>query len=266
MKSIGLELKPSKTRLTHTMDEFEGNKPGFDFLGFNIRQFPKNQSKKGFKTLIKSSDKSVKTHYRKISKMISSHNAAKQVDLIAHLNPVIRGWANYYSRVVSAETFQKLDHLICMRLFKWAKRRHPHKNMKWLANKYWQTIGGYKWEFTYKKEDEIVSVLKRHSKTPIKRHIKVKGEKSPYDGNLIYWSSRLGKNPEMPQRLSNLLKRQKGKCNQCKLIFRNEDVLEVDHIIPRILGGKDDYKNLQVLHRHCHHKKTAKDGSHKKYS
>jgi RNA-directed DNA polymerase len=176
------------------------------------------------------------------------------------------GASSRATRVVSAETFQKLDNLICLRLFKWAKRRHPHKNTKWKANKYWQTIGGNKWEFAYKKEDKIVSVLLRHSKTPIKRHIKVKGEKSPYDGNLIYWSSRLGKNPEMPQRLSNLLKRQKGKCNQCKLLFKNEDILEVDHIVPHILGEKDEYKNLQVLHRHCHHKKTTRDGSHKKYS
>ena len=34
---------------------------------------------------------------------------------------------------------------------------------------------------------------------------------------------------------------------------------EVDHIIPKAEGGKDDYKNLQLLHRHCHHQKTAED-------
>ncbi len=31
---------------------------------------------------------------------------------------------------------------------------------------------------------------------------------------------------------------------------------------PLQLGGKDKYTNLQLLHRHCHDKKTAKDGSH----
>ncbi|MHC5744917.1 MAG: HNH endonuclease [Nostoc sp.] len=32
-----------------------------------------------------------------------------------------------------------------------------------------------------------------------------------------------------------------------------------DHKIPRALSGKDEYKNLQLLHRHCHDEKTAFD-------
>ncbi len=60
---------------------------------------------------------------------------------------------------------------------------------------------------------------------------------------------------------SRLLKSQKGKCNSCGLTFRQDDVLEVDHIIPKSKGGTDYYKNLQILHRHCHDKKTAIDGS-----
>ncbi|MGB3204657.1 MAG: HNH endonuclease [Crinalium sp.] len=49
-----------------------------------------------------------------------------------------------------------------------------------------------------------------------------------------------------------MLKQQKGKCHWCGLSFQNWDVLEVDHTIPKALGGKDEYKNLQLLHRHCH--------------
>ena len=37
--------------------------------------------------------------------------------------------------------------------------------------------------------------------------------------------------------------------------------MEVDHIIPLVLGGKDVTTNWQVLHRHCHDHKTAADGS-----
>ncbi|MEG4120927.1 HNH endonuclease signature motif containing protein [Microcoleus sp. N9_B4] len=40
-------------------------------------------------------------------------------------------------------------------------------------------------------------------------------------------------------------------------------VLEIDHKIPRALGGKDEWKNLQLLHRHCHDGKIASDGSQK---
>ncbi len=37
LNQIGLELKPEKTKIGHTLEEYEGNKPGFDFLGFNVR-------------------------------------------------------------------------------------------------------------------------------------------------------------------------------------------------------------------------------------
>ena len=74
-------------------------------------------------------------------------------------------------------------------------------------------------------------------------------------------SSRMGTHPEASARMATLLKKQKGKCTHCGLYFREEDVLEIDHITPRILGGKDDYKNLQILHRHCHDVKTTEDGS-----
>ena len=35
--------------------------------------------------------------------------------------------------------------------------------------------------------------------------------------------------------------------------------MEVDHINPKALGGRDEWKNLQLLHRHCHDEKTRGD-------
>ena len=87
--------------------------------------------------------------------------------------------------------------------------------------------------------------------------MKVKGESSPYDGNLVYWSTRMGNNPELPKRVATLLKKQNGKCTLCGLHFREEDVMEIDHKIPKSKGGKDSYENWQLLHRHCHDTKTA---------
>ena len=69
----------------------------------------------------------------------------------------------------------------------------------------------------------------------------------------------MGRSPDMPTRKANLLKRQKGVCPWCCLSFRERDTLEVDHILSRALGGKDTYNNLQLLHGHCHDKKTALD-------
>ncbi|MEH2162042.1 MAG: HNH endonuclease signature motif containing protein [Nostoc sp.] len=50
------------------------------------------------------------------------------------------------------------------------------------------------------------------------------------------------------------------------MYFRESDVLEIDQIIPKILGDKDKYKNLQILHKHCHDEKTIEDGSVAKYT
>ncbi len=71
----------------------------------------------------------------------------------------------------------------------------------------------------------------------------------------------MGRHPETPIRVATLLKKQKGKCPHCGLHFKSEDLMEIDHIIPCSKGGKDIYKNLQLLHKHCHDVKTAKDGS-----
>jgi RNA-directed DNA polymerase len=96
LKGMGLELKPSKTRLAHTLNQYEQEEPGFDFLGFTIQQFPvgKYQSKQGFKTIITPSKKKQKVHYDQIARVIEAHKAAPQAALISRLNPIIRGWTN----------------------------------------------------------------------------------------------------------------------------------------------------------------------------
>ena len=266
---MGLSLKPSKTRITHTLNQLEGEKAGFDFLGFTIRQFPvgkchsgKNHQGKllGFKTIIKPSQESVKRHYRQVSNTIKAHKAAPQIGLIRKLNPLIRGWSNYYSAVVSKEVFNQLDHLITQRLITWGRSRHPNKSIQWVVKKYFQAKGNNPWSFaTWEKGLTNTAHLAQCKEIPIIRHIKVRGDKSPYDGDLVYWSSRMGKHPEIPKRTATLLKNQKGKCNHCGLMFRDGDQLNIDHIIPLSVGGQDIYGNLQLLHKHCHDIKSAQD-------
>ena len=254
----GLEISEKKTRIAHTSD-------GFDFLGFNIRQYQvgkyksgksRNGKPLGFKTLIKPSKEKVKKHYEKIAEVISSHLSAPQRALVLRLNSIIRGWANYYSTGVSKETFSKLDSLVWQRIERWCKRRHANKSVQWVNRKYFRTVGDRNWVFS-----DGTFILTTHAEVPIVRHTRVRGHKSPYDGDTSYWAKRLGKHPSLPTRVAKLLKTQKGKCNHCGLTFREGDIWEVDHIVPRSLGGKDVYANLQLLHRHCHDTKTASDGS-----
>jgi RNA-directed DNA polymerase len=270
LAKMGLELSSSKTRISHTFLGINQETPGFDFLGFNVRQYKvsKSISSKsskgkilGFNTLIKPSKKAIKKHYDALAEIIDTHKSASQEALIAHLNPVISGWVNYYSTQVSSEIFSDIDHQIFQKLSRWANRRHPGKSGSWVVKKYWHTIEGDNWVFSVSKDGKVAETLIRHSNKKIVRHVKVKGTASPFDGNLKYWSSRRGEHPLVPTRVAKLLKEQKGKCSHCGLFFREDDLIEVDHIIPTSLGGKDKYDNLQALHRHCHDRKTANDGS-----
>src|ERR671933_338119 len=241
LKDMGLELKPSKTRLVHTLKQLDEQSPGFDFLGFKIRQFPagkytsgKNTYKEllGFTTIITPSREKVKAHLKDVSKVIDTHKTASQSRLIELLNPVIKGWTNYYRTVPSSKIFYRLDFMVYQKLRAWANRRHPNKSGTWVSNKYWHTIGDDHWVFATREEDKNPLRLLKHGQTKIIDHAKVKGESSPYDGNLVYGSTRKGNKPEMPKRVSKLLKQQKGKCTHCGLFFREEDVIEVDHKIP----------------------------------
>src|SRR4028118_1479896 len=149
LNGMGLELKPSKTRLAHTLKQWEQEKPGFTFLGYKIQQFPvgKYHSKQGFKTIITPSRDKQKVHYDQIASIIEAHKAAPQAALISRLNPIIRGWANYYATVVSKVTYSELNALTYQKLKAWAKRRHPKKNGEWVSKKYWQSIDGDNWVF-----------------------------------------------------------------------------------------------------------------------
>jgi len=269
LSGIGLELKPSKTRLAHTLNKLEDEEPGFNFLGFNIRQFPVgkynsgSKSKSGllgFKTIITPSKESQKRHYRKVAEVIDKSRGLDQATLIMKLNPIIRGWCNYFSTVVSQKIFERLWHLVVWKLLKWGRHRHRNKGRGWIRLKYFKTVEGNNWTFATR-EDKNPLMLIQHSSTEIKRYVKVKGIASPYDGDWIYWSSRMGTHPEVSTRVAKLLKKQKGKCAHCGNYFTDGDSIEVDHLVPTSLGGRNSYDNWQLLHRHCHDKKTALDGS-----
>lgn len=264
LDDMGLELKPSKTRISHTFHKYEDN-VGFNFLGFYVRQYPVGNYRSsrgttgislGFITVITPSPEKVQRHTKRIGDIINAHKTAPQAALIAHLNPVIRGWANYYSTVSSKRSFSFLNYVLYQQLRAWVKYRHPGQNAHKINNKYWHTVGKDNWCFSTTEEKNPLK-LRRHTEQPILYHIKVQNSRSPFDGDWAYWGSRLGTHPELSNRVATLLKKQKGKCTYCGQYFKDGDTWEVDHIIPRSQGGRDIVINLRLLHRHCHDMKTA---------
>ncbi len=266
LKEYGLKLNNEKTKIKHTLETSDKNKPGFNFLGINIRQYKvgKHNSGKntqgeklGFKTIMKPSVESVRRHYRKIADTVKRLNPAPQHKLITELNPIIRGWSNYFKKVCSKETFSDLTNLTHLRIRRWADRRHPNKSKTWVTNKYWKTVGKDNWVF--KSTGKYETTLHKHVKTEITRHTKIKGEISPYNGDTLYWVKRMSNHPEVKKSVASLLRKQNGRCNWCLLPFQEKDKLEEDHIQPVKAGGSNKLENRQLLHKHCHDIKTKSD-------
>lgn len=267
LKPVGLQLKPEKTRLCNTLSEWNGEEPGFDFLGFNIRHYPVSIHKgiktgpggvKPYQINIKPAPKAIKRHYDACKEVIKQHKTAPQAVLIQKLNPIIRGWSRYYSTVVSKETFSKLDHMIWMALRAWTVSRCGRASYGKLQN-YFRPGVNSKWTFKAKKGLRLI----KHTETSIVRHVKIRGgNTSPFNGDWAYWSKRMSNGfGGIPTKISKLIKRQKGRCNHCGQHSTSEDLVEIDHIQPKSRGGSDTYSNLQLLHRHCHDVKTRFDGS-----
>lgn len=166
----GLQLAPEKTSITHITQ-------GFDFLGQNVRKY-------GNKLLIKPARKSVQALLEKVQEVLAKNKAATQAQVIMLLNPILRGWAMYHRHVVAAATFSRIDHLVWVKLWRWARRRHPQKNAQWVKARYFKRQGIREWLFACRAhgvEQVRQFVLFRAATLPIKRHTKVRSDANPFD-------------------------------------------------------------------------------------
>ncbi len=168
---ILLKRPKEKTKITHINE-------GFDFLGFNIRKYRE-------KLIIKPNKNSIKSFLSGMRETIKSNNTAKQENLILQLNPKIRGWTNYFRHVCAKKTFGYVSHCIFKTLWKWAKRRHPNKSTSWVKKRYFKSTNVRQWIFatSVKQTDGSMTILKLFDAglVPIRRHIKIKADATPYD-------------------------------------------------------------------------------------
>jgi len=243
----GLELSPQKTRITHIED-------GFDFLGQHIRKY-------AGKLIIKPARKNVTAFLGHIREIVKANKQATAGNLIAQLNPVIRGWANYHRHVVSKVTFIKVDTAIFKALWSWATRRHPQKSGRWIAEKYFRTRNGRQWTFVgtrVGKQGQVHELtLCRAGDVPIQRHVKIKGRANPYDPQWeVYFEERLRVKMthtlEGRRQLLYLWKQQAGLCPVCHQKITRLTGWHNHHLVWRTHGGSDTADNRVLLHPNCH--------------
>jgi RNA-directed DNA polymerase len=246
LEARGLRLSDEKTHIRHLRE-------GFHFLGFNIRHYSApNSSRSGYKLLIKPSPESIKQIKRKLKGLWRKHVGTPAAALITEINPVIRGWSNYFRIGVAKAIFAELDSFMYYRAQRYAKRRHPRKSGWWRTQKYWGKSMGRedRWVF----QDKVRhTTLRKFAWTKIVRHQLVRTTYSPDDPTLQdYWRQRRAKPQSTANRQRQLAQRQQGRCPVCHQHLENGEALHVHHVIPRRHGGTDDLANLRLVHHTCH--------------
>jgi RNA-directed DNA polymerase len=250
LQQRGLALSPKKTVITHV-------EKGFDFLGQNVRRYPNG------KLLIKPSKKNLKTFLDGIRQTIRNARGMSAADLIDLLNPKIRGWANYHRHVVSSRIFSSVDRSIFYNLWQWARGRHQKKNSHWLKVKYFEKRGTRDWCFfgeTCDDQGQLHKAWPYHARsTPIRRHVKVKGEANPYDPAFAtYFEAREGSHMRETFRGTRTLRyiwnEQRGLCTVCKLPITRTTGWRLHHCVPVVQGGSKSAENRVLLHPECHDK------------
>jgi group II intron reverse transcriptase/maturase len=257
----GLKFNDDKTKIARASC-------GFNFLGFSFIVLNINGAGR---IKIYPSVKNQKSLIDKVGERCTKYRSISTFDLIKSLRPVILGWANYFRFVECKETFSKLDYKIFNILRSWVFRRDKRHGRHKVKEKYFPSGKVYNfdgrtyknnwvlWGKAYGKKRELIeNFLPKLAWVSSLKHVSVRGTSSVYDGDSLYWAFRSRKYGNVSTRVRTLLKRQNGICPFCGGKMSGSEY-QVDHVIPRSKGGKDSYDNLQLLHTHCHVKKTSLD-------
>jgi RNA-directed DNA polymerase len=245
----GLTLSPEKTKIVHLTE-------GFNFLGFNIRHYKVSNTRTGWKLLTKPSKEAVQKHREKIKQEWDAVQGWNGQKILWKLNPIIRGWANYYRTGVAKETFNKLDNWMFYKEVRHVKRTHPHKPKKWHQAKYWGKLNLDRQDLWVFGDKQTGLHLLKYRWFSIERHILVKGTASPDDPTLKdYWQKRNATHvKDLSPSRQHIARKQHGICPECRNTLFNDEELHVHHRIPKAQGGKNDYGNLVLVHSFCHQK------------
>ena len=170
LRKRGLELSPEKTRISHIDN-------GFNFLGFEFRKYDG-------KLLVKPEEGKTRALLDKIKEFLRCHHGIPFHVMLIKLNRILRGWAYAYRKVVAKKRMAYIDYRMYKYVRKWLMREHRSKTWGDLKRKYMQPMKG-RTNFcsgyvTRKGEWRMVSLFKT-SDLPIRYHIKIKCEATPYD-------------------------------------------------------------------------------------
>jgi RNA-directed DNA polymerase len=131
LKQLGVELHPQKTRIVHVRD-------GFEFLGYKIKRGKRklylpeskirSQTRQGA-LYAYPKEKSIRRFMDQVRQRTKRTVPLKTKELVAELNPLLRGWGEYYKRAHVRRLFNRLDRWIIHRI--WSHRYKHWRNAGW---------------------------------------------------------------------------------------------------------------------------------------
>ena len=211
LHSRGLKVDEAKTSIVSTLE-------GFDFLGWHFKVKAKNNkfvcypSKKNRRQMITRIKSTMKDSRYKIE------------DRLNKIKSIYRGWWNYHQ-------FSDMGQVNLWSIRYWVYR-YLRKSTKMSSKeiiKYLELIfNGH----TYR----------------VNRHAAVRGDRSVYDGDLVYWSKKNSAYYTGP--LASAMKKQGYRCNTCDLRFSGADWIELHH--KNSINNDFRLSNVEALHRSCH--------------
>lgn len=260
----GLWLNENKTQIINVNQ-------GFTFLGFHISKQPRSRKRRNLRAkgkeivTIKISKKNKLKFRYKIKRLLKSIKNPSQ--LITQLNPITRGWANYFKiHTHSTKDVRETGAWFWRKVWQWCRKKHRGRNAKWIARRY------YRVDLKGKTKRKTASWL---FSTPENRKSKLFDLQVQRISKLYLYRIPKDFNPYLQTTVNqtlynNLLsnvspskkaifKKQLGLCTICGESLFGEQEVEIDHKISKKSGGKNSLDNFQALHRICHQQKTNRD-------
>jgi RNA-directed DNA polymerase len=208
----GMKVSERKTQVTATTD-------GFNFLGWHFKvqkngKFRSTPSAENFKA------------FRKKVKLIVNNSNYGATDKAKKLAAVVRGWRNYHKYCKMDGARNSLYHIQyrTYMVFNKEPNQDRHSSKK-LLDKAFPKVPYAEW-----------------------RYVNVRGNKSPYDGDIAYWSERNSK--LYGDTTAKILRKQNHSCNSCGLKFIGEERIHLHHVDGNYSNMKNN--NLVVIHESCH--------------
>jgi RNA-directed DNA polymerase len=208
----GMKVSKKKTKLTAATD-------GFDFLGWHSKV--QNNGKFNCTPSVEN----FKNFRQKVKNIVNNSNYGSKVKA-QKLAPIVRGWRNYHKLCdMSGARFSLwfLSHRTFTVFNK--ETKNTKLSAKKLVEKAFPTVSNSQ-----------------------SSYVMVKGNKSPFDGDIVYWSQR---NSKLYDGItSKVLKRQNHSCGHCGTKFTSDERVHLHHFDGNHSNWKD--KNLQAIHESCH--------------